>query len=348
MGASDPITPVPQPEQPVPVQALDYRTPPPSASRRTLVIVLVLIGVGLIAATLMLFFVRTATVVVATPAIVATPVPPPAPTLTVQDYEQQRRKDAYDEYLSYTARPSTVVYDEDTARASKLLTAQPQKHRQTSTGSIDPSWASSFDRPIIQISPGDIPGMQPFVDHANPQDRTTLFVGKLRSPNGNARLVFLDMRITLTGHRSGGKSSKDANASPEYEARIDRKLEYRIYDAGATDGYPGQLRIGKSLTVRTSADAIPIRWIDGSLRADRPTNSALQIFAGMLDPKDPSHCTVDYDFGGQRGSIDVYLTDDDFLRVLPQTGRVAGGNWEVGAAPAAGESVERPATQPAP
>jgi hypothetical protein len=26
----------------------------------------------------------------------------------------------------------------------------------------------------------------------------------------------------------------------------------------------------------------------------------------MLDPKDPSHCTVDYDFGGQRGSIDVY------------------------------------------
>jgi len=139
------------------------------------------------------------------------------------------------------------------------------------------------------------------VDNANPQDRTTLFVGKLRSPNGNARLVFLDMRITLTGHRSGGKSSKDANASPEYEARIDRKLEYRIYDAGATDGYPGQLRIGKSLTVRTSADAIPIRWIDG------------------------------------------------FLRVLPQAGRVTGGNWDVGAAsPAAGESVERPATQPAP
>jgi len=311
----------------------------------------VLIGVGLIAATLMLFLVRTAAVVVATPAIVATtPMPPPpAPTLTVQDYEQQRRKDVYEEYLSYAARPNTVVYDEDAARGSKLLTAQPQLHRQMSTGSIDPSWASSFDRPIIQISPGDIAGMQPFVDNANPQDRTTLFVGKLRSPNGNARLVFLDMRITLTGHRSGGKSSKDANASPEYEARIDRKLEYRIYDAGATDGYPGQLRIGKSLTVRTSADAIPIRWIDGSLRADRPTNSALQIFAGMLDPKDPSHCTVDYDFGGQRGSIDVYLTDDDFLRVLPQAGRVTGGNWDVGAAsPAAGESVERPATQPAP
>ena len=70
-------------------------------------------------------------------------------------------------------------------------------------------------------------------------------------------------------------------------------------------------------------------------------------FAGMLDPKDPSHCTIDYDLGGQRGVIDVYLTDDDFLRILPRSGRVTGGKWEVGAASAAGESVERPATQPA-
>lgn len=82
--------------------------------------------------------------------------------------------------------------------------------------------------------------------------------------------------------------------------------------------------------------------------ADRPANSALQIFAGMLDAMDSSHCTIDYDLGGQRSVIDVYLTDDDFLRILPRTGRVTGGNWEVDAAPAAGESVERPATQTAP
>jgi hypothetical protein len=71
------------------------------------------------------------------------------------------------------------------------------------------------------------------------------------------------------------------------------------------------------------------------------------MFAGMLDPADPTHCTIDYDLGGQRGVIDVYLTDDDFLRILPRSGRVTGGKWEVGAASAAGESVERPATQPA-
>jgi hypothetical protein len=106
------------------------------------------------------------------------------------------------------------VYDEDAARGSKLLTAQPQLHRQTSPARSTRVGRAASTGPIIQISPGDIAGMQPFVDNANPQDRTTLFVGKLRSPHGNARLVFLDMRITLTGHRSGGKSSKDANASP--------------------------------------------------------------------------------------------------------------------------------------
>jgi hypothetical protein len=151
------------------------------------------------------------------------------------------------------------------------------------------------------------------------------------------------MRITLTGGRQSGQKSE-----AEYEVRIGRKLEYRIFDAGPLNGFPNQLRTGKSLTVETPADTVPVRWIDGSLRADRTANSALQIVAGMLDPKDPSHCTIDYDLDGQRSAIDVYLTDDDFLRVLPRAGRVTGGTWEVGAARAAGESVERPATQPAP
>ena len=69
MGASDPTTPVPQPapDQPVPVQSLDYRTPPPSASRRTLLIVLLILGLGLIGGTLTLFLVRTARVAVRHP-----------------------------------------------------------------------------------------------------------------------------------------------------------------------------------------------------------------------------------------------------------------------------------------
>jgi hypothetical protein len=343
MGDSDP-TPAPQPApgQPLPVQSLDYRTPPSDTRRRNLVLVLLFVGLG-IGALMALVLVRATRMTVAAPAIVVTPMPAPAVSAPVVDYEQMRREQAYEGYLTFAARADTVVYDEDLVRASKLLIEQPEKHRQTSYGSIDPGWASSFDRPVIEMSPGDVTPARPFIDPMNPQDRVTLFVGKLISPGGNARLAFLDMRITLNGGRQSGQKSE-----AEYEVRIGRKLEYRIFDARGLLGFPNQLRTGKSLTVETPADTVPVRWIDGTLRADRPANSALQIFAGMLDPKDPSHCTIDYDRGGQRGSIDVYLTDDDFLRVLPRTGRVDGGTWDVGAAPASAESVERPATQPAP
>jgi hypothetical protein len=278
MGASDPTTPVPQPEQPVPVQSLDYRTPPSNASRRTLLIVLVIIGLGLLGATLTLFLFRSATrIAVATPAIVVTPMPAPTVSAPVVDYEQMRREQAYEGYLTFAARANTVVYDEDLVRASKMLIEQPEKHRLTSYGSIDPGWASSFGRPVIEISPGDVTPAQPFVDsNLNNIDRVTLFVGKLRSPSGTARLVFLDMRITLSGGRRGGqKSAKAATSEAEYEVRIGRKLEYRIYDAGPLNGFPNQLRTGKSLTIESPGDAVPIRWIDGTLRADRPANSAL-------------------------------------------------------------------------
>ena len=81
----------------------------------------------------------------------------------------------------------------------------------------DSTWASSYDRPVIQLSPGDIPGVQPFVDNSNPQNRCTLFVGKLRSPGGNDRLVFLDMKITLNGGRRTRQNAAKGNESdPEY------------------------------------------------------------------------------------------------------------------------------------
>jgi hypothetical protein len=91
------------------------------------------------------------------------------------------------------------------------------------------------------------------------------------------------------------------------------------------------VRSGVSLTIAQPNDhnVIPIKWIDGTLRAARPKEYNLRILAGQRDPKDPTHFTVDYDVGGVKNTIDGWLTDDDFLRIVPRGGNVDKGNWQI-------------------
>jgi hypothetical protein len=56
----------------------------------------------------------------------------------------------------------------------------------------------------------------------------------------------------------------------------------------------------------------------------RPYN--LRFFAGQSDPNDPTHFTVTYELNGVKNTIDGYLTDDDFLRIIPAAGRSIRGS----------------------
>jgi hypothetical protein len=337
---------------PTPVQSLDYRTaPPPGASRRRVIVLVVVIIAAVVVLPLLLLvlmFVRSAAI---TGAVVAPATPIPtvvaAPTPPVQvDYEAQRRTEVYQHYLTYVPATDKVVYEEDPVAAAKLLADQRRQYRPLSGENLDHPWGNSFQRPVLEMSPAGIAGVPPFVENVHP-DRCVLFVGKLTSPAGNARLVFLEMSVTVSGARTGNKKG-GAGGEPEYAVKIQRKLGYRIYDGAAIAGYPSPLRLGTSLTVKTATDTIPIRWIDGSLRADRSAGSDIRFYAGLLDAQDASHCTIDYEYAGRRRTIDVYLTDDDFLRVLPRGSAVSGGIWEVATAPSVAEQPEKSATQPAP
>jgi hypothetical protein len=334
--------------EPTPVQPIDYRTAPADPGRRTRVVVLVLVILAAIGGMLLLlglFFVRsTATVVMtATPAPVLTSTVITAPTV---DYEAQRRAQAYAQYRTYAASPNQVVYEEDPIAAGKLLSAQPQEHRQLNGGNLDFQWANSFQRPVMEMNPGGMAGVPPFIENAQ-ADRCVLFIGKLTSPGGNVRLVFLDMNVDLSGRGAARQKTSGAEPQAEYEVSVKRKLGYRIFDGAGTNDYPNQLRVGTSLTVKTPTDTIPIRWIDGSLRADRAAGTGVRFYAGLRDPQDGSHCTIDYDYTGRRGTIDVYLTDDDFLRILPRGGGVTGGTWDMNKSSAPATAVEQSATQPA-
>jgi len=47
-----------------------------------------------------------------------------------------------------------------------------------------------------------------------------------------------------------------------------------------------------------------------------------RIYAGQVDPADPSHFTIAYEREAARGTIDGYLREDDRVEFVPRTGAI--------------------------
>ena len=79
-------------------------------------------------------------------------------------------------------------------------------------------------------------------------------------------------------------------------------------------------------------------WENGTVDV-RPAG-LFRFYAGQVDPKDPSHFTIDYALDGQRNTIDGYLKSGDQLLVVPRVGRIVDQDarntfvWDPFAAPA--------------
>jgi hypothetical protein len=238
--------------------------------------------------------------------------------------ERDVRQRASDRLLSHTRPSEQTVYEEDPVAASKMLPssgAAGGRYRALGMNNVDSRYASSFQPPVILQ---DVSPSPPF--HSNDNDRCILFVHGLTSAGGNKRIVMLDLKVISSG------GSRQRAKGQEYEIRLERQLYYRIFTpADASSSREAALaREGPSLQVRTNGgDAFPVTWVDGVLRADRPGGKSLRFYAGQADGNDPSHFTIDYDFAGERGAIDGWLTDDDFLRIRPRGGEVEGGTWYV-------------------
>jgi hypothetical protein len=278
----------------------------------------------------------------------ATPTPPPAPVVvppqptvvtTISEYDASRSQSllAWSDYTEYEPPADLVVYEEDPVAARKLLAQGENRFREVHAPQIEWQFRGAFQQPVYQNTPADVGAVPPFVQHDPNQNRSTLFVHGLTSPAGNRRLVFLDLHLHVTGTREG------ARAGIEYKMLVSRKLGFRVYNAPGTGGDgPTQLREGTSFTVRTpGADVVPIRWTEGVLKEDRAPGAALRFFAGRADPKDASHFTVDYEYAGVRGTIDGWLTDDDFLRLRPRGGKTEGGTWHVAGGEGGKTAIEK-------
>jgi hypothetical protein len=322
---SDVPPPLPS-REPVPV--IDYDTPPRADHvRRSSFMLTLIIAAALGAILLGLLLTRMSS----TPKVVIAPTPARAttPTVTPQQqiyqYRVQSGQSQLDDLLADNTPATTVVYEEDPARAATMK-GQAGMQEADRQNMSQPIWGA-FQPPIFRLAPFQ-------QDHGGPASGM-LFAHERVSPAGNRRLVLLEIVVKLETPNQKGQ---------EADIRLGRQLKYRICETKLFATSPQVLRYGQSLAIEQTGDGanvIPIRWIDGSLRANRRISQNLRFFAGQVDPKDGSHFTVDYAVGKQSNTIDVYLTDDDFLRVIPRGGRIDGGTWRIDEKPTVNPPAEK-------
>jgi hypothetical protein len=210
--------------------------------------------------------------------------------------------------------PSQVVYEEEPV-AVRQLSGKGVCNQQASRREMSQPFFSAFEPPVYRTD-----GF--WHENTDTERNALLFASQLTSPAGNQRLVMLEMEVKLDGTKL---------ANDEYKVAINRKLSYRVCQPKMAGSWPDEVRNGVSLKIVQAGDrnVIPIKWVDGTLRSARPKEYNLRFFAGQTDPKDPSHFTVDYEVGGVKSTIDGWLTDDDFLRIVPRAGAVDKGSWQI-------------------
>jgi hypothetical protein len=322
------------------VAPLDYQLEPKPVSRRRYRRVVWLCGAGWLAlAVVVLSYgtwrarmaARTAVPVPVVTATVATatvtPAPRPRPATAVVFDNRQERRDRIKDLMAGPARAAgTVVYDEDPAAAGKLLASRSEYivANPTRGGMSSPQ---GYQPPAYVQSPEiESQGRLRWSDNAPAE----LFRGPLTSPTGNSRLVRILLKL-----RFGDQTNPIAPSEPKPQQvfSLTRQLQFEIHRIDPDDTVR-RVRSGDSLkVVQPKGQDIPVRWVDGVLRADRAAEHNVRFYAGQLDPKDPSHFTIDYELNGARNVIDVWLTDDDFLRIRPRGGKVNGGDWLIAEKP---------------
>jgi hypothetical protein len=311
------MTTPPTPPTPA-VPVVDYNTPrADQVSRGKFVIILVLAavfgGVLLLGLTM-----RVARSTAVAQRVVVAPPPTPAVRVNVQVEIAKARRESNEarlkQLMTATLAPTQVVYEEAPIAARKLF-GKGVCNTQASRREMSQPFFSAFEPPVYRTDG--------FWHESSDQEQPALlFAGPRMSPNGNQRLVMLDMEVKLSGV---------PQANDEYTVVINRKLTYRICQPKMIGSWPDTIRNGVSLKVVQSGgrDMIPIKWIDGTVRSARPSEYNVHFFAGQPDPKDPAHFTVEYEISGVKNVIDAWLTDDDFLRVIPRAGKVERGNWQI-------------------
>jgi hypothetical protein len=182
--------------------------------------------------------------------------------------------------MGYSAAADHVVYERDPIEAAALLRASPNYW------ALDwPSDDGHDTPPSHTFNPSGavvdfVPAWREFYRITSPPGRNTgavIFLHKLRSPAGHERLVAVD------GFLSIGIAGLRLNAC--------------VFQPGTLFSRPKFVSDAANFSLEEIGE-LPAR----------------RVYAGQLDPADPSHFTVLYKTADGNGVIDGWLMDDDNVK----------------------------------
>jgi hypothetical protein len=247
-------------------------------------------------------------------------------------------------WLDYSIPPGTVVYEESPEEAARLLAGPEAAHYSNLKGQFDADRAVPagypFRLPVAWDGPADWEAV-PFKDIYS-RGNHVIFLHGLSSPGGNRRLVW----VGLAGSQYFTPDDPRGNL---HRCRINPTLEFvvavfqpmRMFDfesappAIAHPSWPSlpvdRVRVWH-MYVSILRGTEPANWMHvqwpSTPSADHGASHSgglpLRLYAGQLDPHNPSHFTIDYVLHNQRGTIDGWLLDDDRLRFEPRAGALIG------------------------
>ena len=261
---------------------------------------------------------------------------------------QQQRTALLQQAASYTSPANQIVYEENPFEAAKLLSSSSDYLTvPTSIRDLVYLIPQPWQPPVYLNQPI---AMQLQAAAFNPpfQNETTILLHTLKNPKGEDRLIWIGLstRFQLyyfTGGTGGGggiRVSPPEGANPRQLAtRVERQLRAYIVDDSplhaptplATLAFPTYSN--KPVATWTNTGT----WENG--RIDIDPNGLFRLYAGQVDPADPTHFTIDYAIDGQRNTIDGYLKNNDYILFVPRAGRIVsegpeGRFWSPFAAPA--------------
>lgn len=230
--------------------------------------------------------------------------------------------------MSYAQPPATVVWDEDTDRAAKLLAGggyaptRPSGTADFVTNAITPG--AMADVPVFAVNiPTGI-----FQSHPN---AALVFLHSRRAATGPARLVGVTVGAMVEAANQNGHSPEDKFDFSVYKIQSFSAQSFLPSAEGEADS---DARGWVELTLENEQSGVemrghwlppPIRGSPGSLKID--DSDRLRVFAGQPDPSDESHFTIAYDLDGQPGVIDGWLNSDGSIKLEPRVGKRVNKVW---------------------
>ena len=152
---------------------------------------------------------------------------------------------------------------------------------------LSSSRALVFDAPMV---------WDRYLEAAGMRTWPVLYLGRRVSPGGHERVVLARV--------AGTYSFLSSNVSqPSFHFGILAKTILQ----GTVTSLPREAR---PMTVGLGVEVV--------------RGTPVRMFAGQEDPVDQSHLTIVYDVGGQRGTIDGYLQDDDTVKLSVRDGPALG------------------------